>query len=77
MWEVLGFEKQLSPDGVVTGVSLHCSKPIKADQGSGQKVKTFWYRPSQVAYEPSVGDRVIVDIEVRGQYQIVTDIQMF
>lgn len=78
MWEVLGFEKSVSAEnGFVTGVTLHCAKPCKSENGGGQKVKSFWYRPASIAYDPVVGDRVIIDVDVRGQYQIVTDIQVY
>ena len=74
MWEIVGFEKQFNADNVVTGISLHCKKDLRPEQGAGCKVKTFWYRPSSVQYDPVVGERVIIDVDVRGQYQIVTDI---
>ena len=81
MWEILGFEKQFNSEGTeCTGITLHCARTIKNPdytKASGKAVRTVWYRPKAISYTPNVGDRVVVTEEKRGNYLIVTDIEVF
>ena len=77
MWEVIGYEVSSNQEGAITGYTLYCTKPFKGSEGNGSKAKRFWYRPG-LGYEPEVGDRVFIEVEMRtyGQkaIEVVVDI---
>ena len=73
MWEVIGYEVSANTKGDITGFTVYCVKPFKGEEGTGQKARRVWYRPN-IEYRPKVGDRVFVEVEVRGKYEVVTDI---
>lgn len=77
MWQVLGYQITSNPDGVITGIKLHCSRPFKGDRGTGSEVKDFYYRPS-IEYRPSVGDQIFISMtEIAskdGKYIMIDDI---
>lgn len=73
MWEVIGFVVSKTEQGDVTSYTLHCKRPLKDTEGSGEKTRTAWYRPN-VGYVPVIGDKIIIDEEKRGQYMVITDI---
>lgn len=74
MWEVIGYEIQKNVEGIETGITLFCTKPYRNGQGEGCKARRVWYRPNEIAYRPVVGDRICIDTETRGKYEIVMDI---
>lgn len=74
MWEVVGFEEQFNNEGQLTGITLFCTKPYRQGQGTGCKARRVWYRPSEILYRPELGDKVCIDTETRGKYEIVMDI---
>lgn len=73
MWEVIGYVASKTEKGDITSYTLHCKRPLKLSEGSGEKTRTVWYRPV-IDYKPCIGDRIIIDEEKRGQYMVVTDI---
>lgn len=74
MWEVIGFQYSYDEESKPKGVTLFLTKPFKKGDGEGLRAKRIWYRPSEVTYQPVIGDKVCIDVEVRGKYEIVTDI---
>lgn len=74
MWEVIGFERMVKSDGSVS-YDLYAMKAFKPGENvSGKKARRFWYRADEVDYLPVVGQEVIIETEMRGKYEIVTDI---
>lgn len=73
MWEVIGYVASKTEKGDITSYTLHCKRPLKSTDGSGEKTRTVWFRPI-IDYKPCIGDRIIIDEEKRGQYMVVTDI---
>lgn len=74
MWEVIGYVISKDDDGANKGVSIHVVKPYKKGDGEGKRCRTYWYRWTDSCYVPIVGDKVHIDVEVRGKYEVVTDI---
>ena len=74
MWEVIGFEIQTNEAGEQTGISLYCSKDFPADGGAGKKCCREWYRPSNVAYRPALGDQIVICKEDFGKFSVITEI---
>lgn len=74
MWEIIGFESQKNDAGEVTAYTVYAVKPFKGELGAGSKARRIWYRTSEIEYQPMVGDRIYVDTETRGKYEIVTGI---
>lgn len=74
MWEVIGFESQRNDAGEVVAYTVYATKPFKGDPGAGSKARRIWYRTSEISYQPVLGDRIYIDTETRGKYEIVTDI---
>ena len=74
MWEVIGFELQQNDAGEVTSVTLFAIKPYKEGQGVGQRARRVWYRANEINYIPQVGEKVMIETETRGKYEIVTDV---
>ena len=74
MWEIIGFEQQENDAGEVTAFTVHAVKAYKEGQGYGKRAKRIWYRVSEHDYRPVVGDKVFVETEVRGKWEVVTDI---
>lgn len=74
MWEVIGFEFQENDAGEVVSVTLYAVKPYKQGQGVGQKARRVWYRAAEIGYKPQLGDRIMIETETRGKFEIVTDI---
>lgn len=74
MWEVIGFEETLNDEGVCTAITLYAVKPFRQGQGEGKRAKRIWYRTSEQTYRPIVGDHVVIETEVRGKYEVVSDI---
>lgn len=74
MWEVIGFESQKNDAGEKIAYTVYAVKPFRGDPGTGQKVRRIWYRTSEIAYQPVLGDRIYIDTETRGKYEIIVDI---
>lgn len=74
MWEVIGYEFQENDAGEVISITLYAVKPYKQGQGEGQKARRVWYRAAEIGYKPQLGDRIMIETETRGKYEIVTDI---
>lgn len=74
MWEVIGYELQENDAGEVISVTMFAIKPYKEGQGTGKRARRVWYRANEIPYVPQVGDRVMIETETRGKYEIVTDI---
>ena len=74
MWEVIGYETQENDAGEVVSITLYAVKPYKADQGEGKKARRVWYRAAEIGYRPMLGDSIMIETEIRGKYEIVTDI---
>ena len=78
MWEVIGYTKsivQREGQQPYTAYDLYVKKPMKQLDSEGCKCRRFWYRAHEINYTPEVGNIIIVEIEVRGKYEILTDIQ--
>lgn len=74
MWEVIGFELQENDAGEVMSVTMFAIKPYKEGQGQGKRARRVWYRYNAIPYMPQLGERVMIETETRGKYEIVTDI---
>lgn len=74
MWEIIGYEQQENEAGEVTAFTVHAVKDYKEGKGFGKRAKRIWYRASEQGYRPQVGDRVFIETEVRGKWEVVTDI---
>lgn len=75
MWEIIGYEYSYDEEGKEKGVTLYATKEMKLGSGvKGKKAKRYWYRPDCMTYRPSVGDKVHLEVEVRGKYEILVDI---
>lgn len=74
MWEVIGYEVQRNAENIATGITMFAIKPYKEGAGEGSKARRVWYRPQEISYKPVLGDKVCIDTETRGKYEIVTDI---
>ena len=74
MWEIIGFETQENDAGEVTAYTVHAVKAYREGQGQGKRGKRIWYRASEQGYRPVVGEKVVIEVEVRGKYEVVTDI---
>lgn len=74
MWEVIGFEKDVKPDGSVA-YTLYATKDFnQAENRQGKKCRSEWYRAANIGYIPVIGDLVMIETEARGKYQVITDI---
>lgn len=74
MWEVIGFELQENDAGEVVSVTMFAIKEYKPGQGTGKRARRVWYRANEIPYIPVVGERVMIETETRGKYEIVTDV---
>ena len=74
MWEVIGYELQENDAGEVISVTTFAVKAYKEGQGTGKRARRVWYRANEISYLPMVGDRVMIETETRGKYEIVTDV---
>ena len=74
MWEVIGYELQLNENRDVTGVTLYCSKPLTGENSTGNKVCREWYRPANVDYRPTLGDKIVICKEDFGKFSVITEI---
>lgn len=74
MWEIIGFETQENEVGEVTAYTVHAAKAYREGKGHGRYGKRVWYRASEIDYVPVVGERVIIETEVRGKYEVVIDV---
>lgn len=74
MWEVIGYELQENDAGEVVSVTMFAIKAYKEGQGTGKRARRVWYRANEISYLPVVGDRVMIETETRGKYEIVTDV---
>lgn len=74
MWEVIGYETQENDAGEITAYTVHLTKPYIEGKGAGKRGKRIWYRTTEHAYKPAVGDTVLVETEVRGKFEALVDI---
>ena len=74
MWEVIGFETQVNDEGKVMSYTLYAVKDFSEGKGSGKRCRRVWYRSSEISYVPLLGDRVLIESELRGKYEAVIDI---
>lgn len=78
MWEIIGYTRQLvqkENQQPYNAFEIYVSKPMNTPDSEGRKARRFWYRSTDVNYVPVVGDIVLIDVEVRGKYEIICDIQ--
>lgn len=78
MWELVGYEKQIvRKEGAADyeAFRIHVMKPVNPAPGSeGDRVRTFFFRCSDVDYVPEVGDKIFVETEMFGKFERVTGI---
>ena len=74
MWEVIGYGYAKNDAGEVTGITLYCCKPLTGENAEGKKVCREWYRPSNVAYRPALGDQIVICKEDFGKFSVITEI---
>ena len=74
MWEVIGYDVQSNEAGEMTGITLYCTKPFGEGSGTGSKCCREWYRPANVGYRPSLGDKIVVCKEDFGKFSVITEI---
>lgn len=74
MWEIIGYETQKNVEGLITAYTVHAVKAYREGQGHGKRGKRIWYRASEQGYRPVVGDMVVIETEMRGKWEVVSDI---
>lgn len=78
MWEVIGYEKSITrKEGQQDYESfrIYVKKPVKpGPNAEGEKCRSYWYKAHEIDYVPQVGDKIFVETETFGKFEVVTDI---
>lgn len=74
MWEIVGFEEAKGVTKATgeawSGFRIYCKKLQQRPQVEGVEVRAEFFKSSRIAYIPVIGDRVILEYNLYGLFDI-------